>query len=271
MAYTATLKKLAENLKTAYDSTIFAQGGDIGDSREKEVITYLTKVMAHKYGFQSGEIFDKNDKNSGQVDVIMYDNLFSTVFTDGSGKIFAPVESTYGIISVKSKMGVRELDNAIEGIKKYNSLERPVSEPNTLQIMPDFKLDFGGSISLSGTSKQENINCIFAFDTTVAVSTVIEKMKACNCVDLLVVPGKFCIIGRQRKEFPLHNNDDGAIIEFIAINNENSIAIFILFLQIYLSKNHLIARDIQSLILDLIRESMLTKIIPSPMTGDHSI
>ena len=125
MAYTSTLQKLSESLTMTYKNTIFNQAGNIGDTREKQVIDFLTKVMAHKYGFSSGEVFDEDDQNCGQVDVIIYDNLFSTVFTDGTGKIMAPVESTYGIISVKSKMGVKELDDAIEGIKKYDSLKKP--------------------------------------------------------------------------------------------------------------------------------------------------
>ena len=123
MAYTSALQKLSESLKTTYENTIFSHSGNIGDTREKEVIDYLSKVMAHKYGFKSGEVFDENDDNSGQVDVIIYDNLFSTIFTDGTDKILAPIESTYGIVSVKSKMGTKELSDAISGIKKYNALK----------------------------------------------------------------------------------------------------------------------------------------------------
>ncbi|MBS1511085.1 MAG: hypothetical protein JST86_09600 [Bacteroidetes bacterium] len=256
MAYTATLKKLSENLKTTYENTIFQHSGNKGDTREKEVIDYLSKVMAHKYGFQSGEVFDKNDINSGQIDVIMYDNLFSTVFTDGSGKIVAPVESTYGIISVKSKMGTRELDNAIAGIQSYNALVRPASKNNTLQIMPDFGISLTGSLTINKSTKQENINCIFAFDTTIATETIIQKIKNSNCVDLLVVPGKFCVIGRQRSEIGLAN--ESGKVEFAAINNENSVGLFVLFLQIYLSLNKLIARDIQNLVLELIHGSTIT-------------
>jgi len=258
MAYTATLKKLSENLKTTYENTIFTNPGNIGDTREKEVIDYLMKVMAHKYGFQSGEIFDENDTNSGQIDVIMYDNLFSTVFTDGTGKIVAPVESTYGIISVKSKMGTRELDHAIAGIEKYNSLKRPIQNDKTLQIMPDFGISLGNGLSVEGRiSNQENINCIFAFDTTIKIETIIKKIKENGNIDLVVVPNKFCIIGRHRKEFGL-NRDDGNKLDNAAIFTENSISLFILFLQSYLSRNRLISRDIQSLIIDIVQKSMIT-------------
>lgn len=258
MAYTATLQKLAQNLKIAYNNTIYFHSGNVGDTREKEVIDYLKKVMAHKYGFSSGEAFDENDANSGQVDVIIYDNLFSTVFSDGTDKIFAPVESTYGIVSVKSKMGTGELDNAIAGIQKFNNLKRPTIEQNTIQIMPDQALSFSGSLSMTGNSFQQNINCIFAFDTTVAEKTIIQKLKDSKCVDLLVVPEKFCILGRKRKEFLLKEND-GVEMEYIIIRNENSIGVFILLLQIYLSSNRLKQRDIQNLTIDIINQSTRTR------------
>jgi len=258
MAYTATLKKLAENLKTVYENTIFTNPGNIGNSREKEVIDYLVKVMAHKYGFQSGEVFDVDDKNSGQIDIIMYDNLFSTVFTDGSGNIVAPVESTFGLISVKSKMGTGQLDHAIAGIKKYDALKRPSATPNTIQIMPDFGVTLGTGLSVSNSKStyRENINCIFAFDTTVAIETIIKKIKDAGCIDLVVVPNKFCIVGRHRKEFGL-NHADGTKLEFSSINSENAVSLFTLFLQIYLSRNRLLARNIEDLVLDIIKQSTI--------------
>ena len=254
MAYTSTLKKLAENLKKTYENTIFSNPTNVGDTREKEVIHYLEKIMAYKYGFQSGEVFDAGDLNSGQIDIIIYDKLFSTVFTDGTDKIFAPIESTYGIISIKSKMGIRELDNAINGIKKYDILKKPSVPQNTVQIMPDFALSVTGSIKTDGFEVQKNINCIFAFDTTIAIDTIIQKIKESEVIDLLVIPNKFCIIGRYRKELGLLD-DNKKEQEYFVVENENSIGLFVLFLQVYLSKTRLVARDITNLILNIINSS----------------
>ncbi|SRR6266478_3561772 len=244
MAYTATLQKLAENLNVAYRNTIFSHSGDVGDSREKAVIDYLQKVMAHKYGFHSGEVFDEEDNTSGQVDIIIYDNLFSTVFTDGTDKILAPVESTYGVISVKSKMGIKELDHAIEGILKYDSLTRPKSKEGMCYIMPDFAFASSSSIQF-GTSTQKNVNCIFAFDTTIAEATLIQKVKESNLVDLLIIPGKFCAVGRLRPEVRIQIGDK-KMCDYM-LRSEKSIAFFVVMLQMYLGGNRLIGRDIGKL------------------------
>jgi len=66
--YTNTLLKMA-NILTEQYNTIFKHAGNVGDSREKAVIDYLIKANADKYGFSKGEVFDKNDKSSGEVDV----------------------------------------------------------------------------------------------------------------------------------------------------------------------------------------------------------
>lgn len=254
MQYASTIQKLAQNLMTTYDNTIFSHSGNVGDTREKEVIDYLTKVMPHKYGFQSGEIFDEDSKNSGQVDVIIYDNLFSTVFTDGSNKILAPVESTYGIISVKSKMGTKELDDAINGINRYNMLKRPKGEEGAVYLMPDVLLKAGKNISFPGTT-QQNINCIFAFDTTVATTTIKQKITDAGCIDLLVIPGKLCAGGRNRSDLMI--SKDGTPLSSYVFESDKSIATFTLLLQLCLSRNKLIGGDLQKQFLWLIQQGNL--------------
>jgi hypothetical protein len=244
MAYTATLQKLSENLSTAYNNTIFKHGGNMGDTREKAVIDYLCRVMPHRYGFKSGEVFDEADTTSGQVDVIVFDNLFSPVFTDGTDKVLAPVESTYGVISVKSQMGTKELDDAIEGVKKYDSLLRPQPQNGVVHLLPDFAFFSSDTIQCEGT-EQKNINCIFAFDTTVAQSTIIERMKEADCLDLLVVPGKFCAVGRMRKEMTLSLANKR--MSYYVVDSEKAVSLFVIMLQVYLSGNHLIGRDLTNL------------------------
>ena len=216
----------------------------MGDTREKAIIDYLCRVMPHRYGFKSGEVFDEADTSSGQVDVIVFDNLFSAVFTDGTDKVLAPVESTYGVISVKSQMGIKELDNALEGVKKYDSLRRPQPQKGVVQLLPDFALFSSDTITFEGTH-QKNINCIFAFDTNVAQSTIIKRMMEADCLDLLVVPGKFCAVGRLRPE--LRVSSDGRHMSYYIVNSEKAVSLFVIMLQVYLSGNHLIGRDLTNL------------------------
>ena len=251
MEYAKIIQKLSNSLLTTYGNTIKDHPGNIGNVRERALIDYLYKVMPRKYGFQSGEVFDSDGNNSGQIDIIIYDSLFSTIFTDGTTDIVAPVESTYGIISVKSKMGTKELDNAINGIKKYNMLKRPVPEPNTVYPMPDCPIKGKGTIMVNAPTLQ-SINCIFAFETTVALETIKNKLKEAGCVDLLVVPKKFYAAGRRRSDCAL--SKDGQPLDGYIFETENSVVFFILFLQAYLSSSRLISRGVQNYIAELLKQ-----------------
>ncbi len=61
---------------------------------------------------QGGEIFAGDGARSAQVDIVLYDAMFSTVlFRNGPEQLF-PAESVFGSIEVKSNLTTEELDKA---------------------------------------------------------------------------------------------------------------------------------------------------------------
>jgi hypothetical protein len=90
------------------------------------------------------------------------------------------------------------------------------------------------------------------------MDTLIKKVRESGCVDLLVIPGEMCIVGRYRGEFGF-SREDGSKFENSAVVNSNAISFFILVLQLYLSRNHLVARDIESLALWLMQQSKISQ------------
>ncbi|MFH1514159.1 MAG: DUF6602 domain-containing protein, partial [bacterium] len=252
--YKETLSIFAKSLTAQYD-VIFKQTGNVGDSREKAVIEYLKKVNADKYGFVKGEVFDETGNSSGEVDIIIYDKLFSTVFQDGSGKILAPVESTYGIIEVKSTLTIEELNKSINKLKKYDALIRKEAQENQVYLIPDVGLKGGTSIQLSRTDNQR-INVIFAFENTVKKETLLKIAKQCDLIDLLVVPSDFCYFGRKRQYgWGLENNGQ-EIKHFLSISHD-SVALWTMYLQILLGRSRLIAVDLQNPFIELIRSNQI--------------
>ena len=250
MFHKEILKKLSSNLINTYENAIHEDSGNIGKSREAEIIKFLERVMPQKYGFKSGEVFDQSGKKSDQTDIILHDKLFSSILTDGSENIVVPVESTYGVISVKSKMGTKELDHAIKGIKKYESLKRPKPEKGEAYILPDLKIVTGNGVEFEAPPPR-NINCIFAFETTVANATLLKKVEEAKCVDLLVVPNAYCVIGRKRDEFSF--SDESKIVSDCAVVTQDSVPMFTILLQLYLCKNKLISADVSNIALEIIR------------------
>lgn len=88
------------------------------DGRFKEVLlmNYLKKVLPSNVSVGTGFIRNGTETTS-QIDLIIYDNTYPTLFSEGDF-VIALSESVYGIIEVKSKVVAGE--ECISTIKKAN-------------------------------------------------------------------------------------------------------------------------------------------------------
>lgn len=86
------------------DSELFTHNGEKGAIREQIIQTFLRPYLPDCYSIGTGQIFDSSDEMSAQIDVILYDQLFSTVLFKGKEKILLPYESVYGTIEVKTTL-----------------------------------------------------------------------------------------------------------------------------------------------------------------------
>ena len=101
-------------------AAIFPNTSDIGMSREKVYVEFLrTHAPARCNVFLGGFIFDMAGNESRQLDVIVTNDTtprFDLHNKDGNGKSFSPIEGTLGVVSVKSTLDQRELEDALLGI-----------------------------------------------------------------------------------------------------------------------------------------------------------
>lgn len=100
--------------------SIFPNASDIGISRERVYVEFLrTHAPARCNVFLGGFIFDMAGNESRQLDVIVTNDTtprFDLHNRDGNGKSFSPIEGTLGVVSVKSNLDQRELEDALLGI-----------------------------------------------------------------------------------------------------------------------------------------------------------
>lgn len=115
-------------------ATIFPNPTDNGMSREKIYFEFLKQHLPSKCNiFFGGYLFDGNGNESKQLDIIITTDTtqrFNFHNKDGSGKSFAHTEGTLGIVSIKSNLNQRELEDALIGIAsipKTTSLEGRVN------------------------------------------------------------------------------------------------------------------------------------------------
>jgi hypothetical protein len=213
--------------------------------------------MPSNFGFSKGEMFDSAGSNSGEVDLIIYDSVFSPVFSDGSGKILAPFESCFGAIECKSTLTTTELRDCVRKIEKYRSLKRSVKSSNAAQLLPYVRVCAGPGMKID-ESYNVPLFGIFAFENKIALDTLLDMLKVDTAIDFIVVPGKFFYVARMSPHPPLLGTNH-QIAE-----TENSVAVWIMYLQAMLNAIKLVGIDTSTLLQRLTAEVPVRRLVFGP-------
>jgi hypothetical protein len=122
------------------DSKLFLQMGDRGTFREGIIRQFLRPFLPDCYGISAGEVFDSDGGQSAQVDIVIYDALFSTVlFRDRDVQLF-PAESVFGSIEIKSRLDSHELQSACDNIASLKQLNRQSTDMMDLTPLSRFPI-----------------------------------------------------------------------------------------------------------------------------------
>lgn len=99
-------------------SEVFPNTSDSGQTREGILRQFLEDHVPHRCKvLQGGFVFDSNDNESSQIDVIIHNDLslqFNTL-RELSQKSFVTIEGCYAVISVKTNLDKQQLENSLEG------------------------------------------------------------------------------------------------------------------------------------------------------------
>jgi hypothetical protein len=107
---------------------------------------------------------------SAQVDIVVYDAVFSTVlFRNGPQQLF-PAESVYGSIEVKSNLTSAELDRACANVASVKGLLRRPAD--TLDILPFRRLELGPGLTGGGDFRNPYLGMVFAYNGIEATKIV---------------------------------------------------------------------------------------------------
>jgi hypothetical protein len=150
--------KIAADLE---NSKLFTHMGDRGSFREAIIKDFLRPFLPDCFGLSSGEIFAMNGAQSAQVDIVVYDAVFSTVlFRNGTHQLF-PAESVYGSIEVKSNLSSSELDRACENVASVKNLQR--RRGDSLDLLPFLRLELGPGLAGGGDLRNPYLGIVFGY------------------------------------------------------------------------------------------------------------
>ena len=100
-----------------------------GENREEEVGKILEGLFPNRFGISTGLILSHNGIFSNQSDLIVVDHENNApLYPESTNKIW-PVESVYALIEVKTQLGPRELQDAIQKGRKFKALPRRFVNP----------------------------------------------------------------------------------------------------------------------------------------------
>lgn len=129
----------AELIAELEKSGLFTNTTDIGDLREEAVERFLRPLLPSRFGLAKGEVFSADGCQSAQLDVIIYDALYSSVFFTTRRRSILPVESIYGSIEVKSALPGPVLEKCCENVASVKSLPREATD--MLDLTPTIRLN----------------------------------------------------------------------------------------------------------------------------------
>lgn len=102
-----------------------------GDNSEGGWKEFLEKILPKKYGVDDGFVIDCEGNISDQIDIIIYDNLYSPyIMSSGSGVKYIPAEAVYAIVEIKPIITKAYLEYAnakVESVKKLKRTARGVT------------------------------------------------------------------------------------------------------------------------------------------------
>lgn len=202
---------IATSLAAAADSAkVFPNTTDKGGSRERIYIDFLRQHVPAKCNvFQGGYLFDEDGNESRQLDVIISTDTtprFDLHNASGSGKSFAPVEGSLGVVSIKSMLDKKELEDSLD---LMNSI--PYTRPLKGRHSP--------FISLASYDAWP-LKVIFAFDGA-SLDTIVGHISDYYGArpyipigrrpEIIHVMGKYVILRQTENVAPLHLCNKGTV------------------------------------------------------------
>ena len=84
MKFLQALRNSASKLSAEFeDSKLFSHSGEKGEFREQIISQLLKPFLPSCYGLGSGQVFSLDENVSNQIDIVIYDEIFSNVLFKG--------------------------------------------------------------------------------------------------------------------------------------------------------------------------------------------
>jgi len=257
--YIDALRKTGKQLEADFEkSKDIHHSASKGSFRENIVDSIIRPFLPKIYGLSGGECFSKDNQISKQLDLIIYDELYSYKIPYSDNFIQFPCESIYGNIEVKSYLSKGDFLKSVENIASLKKLNR--DSTTALNVTPFLEFGLGGGLEFNDTgNKNDYIGIVFAYDSP-SIHTIMTYFDLVN-VNEKLLPDYFVIYNKKTIICKLKDNYAGFNIKdfthFIPVNTgEDTLPIFISQLLTMLQSMHLKAADIKTIPIMLLNSKL---------------
>ena len=239
------------------DSNLFNQMGDRGSVRERIVANFLRPFLPLCYGLGTGEVFSADGTQSAQIDIVLYDAIFSTVLFRNEERSLFPAESVFGLIEVKSNLNTIELRKSVENVASLKRLRR--ADSDAADLSPVLRFNVGDGLTYTRGKMNPYLGCAFGYQgiSPEIVATELNQAIAASpgtkqqLPDFIFVLHPGYMIARIGAEAPGKQSVQGPGRDFqqfsYVMTREDTLPLFYLALNLSLSSVRLRSLDFQSL------------------------
>lgn len=258
--YLEMLRKSIKRIEADFDfSAIIDHNCSKGTFREQILKKFLRPFLPGCYGVSGGQAFDNAGNISRQLDIVLYDSLFSYIAPYMDDFIYFPCESVYGNIEIKSDLNKKSFLEAVDNIDSLKKLTRKSIDGYYVNAMKPMNIK---NVSWEIQALGEYIGVVFAYES-VSSSTILDyikdgvdsgSMKRENLPNIIVLFKDQKIIIRYHictdGMYEIHplGKFDGYLVEECG---ENILSEFLILLFVALRSIELRALDIQQLSMEI--------------------
>ena len=254
--YLEMLKKSIKRIEADFDfSAIIDHNCSKGTFREQILKSFLRPFLPGCYGVSGGQAFDNTGNISKQLDIVIYDSLFSYIAPYMDDFIYFPCESVYGNVEIKSMLNKQSFEEAVENIASLKRLSRKAIDSFYINPMKPLNIN---NVTWNIQAFSEYLGIIFAYES-VSSSNVLEYIKdgiINNSMNRDKLPNIIVLFKEQKIITRYHQCEDGMYAihplgkfdgYLVEECEENVLSEFLVLLFVALRSIELRALDIQQL------------------------
>jgi len=254
--YLEMLRKSIKRIEADFDfSAIIDHNCSKGTFREQILKNFLRPFLPGCYGVSGGQAFDNDGNISKQLDVVVYDSLFSYLAPYMDDFIYFPCESIFGNIEIKSSLNKQSFNDAVENIASLKKLSRKAIDSYYVNPMKPLSIN---NVNWNIQAYSEYLGVIFAYES-VSSSTVLQYINdgiGDGTMDRDKLPNIIVLFKEQKIIIRYHQCEDGKYAihplgkfdgYLVEECGENVLSEFLILLFVALRSIELRALDIEQL------------------------